>query len=229
MKFNFQFNSIQFNSILLILLISLFASCKEEDLSLQQEQKIFSKEVLSKDVNFIHFVDIHKTSSAKFLDRMEKLNESEKEITLNRLNYLGSLGSLDENQLNEVAELLGFNSFGEYKVWQNDLINTVGVLRAFYPQFAVDKEATVVVEKAALLVLTDSKNLYKQQATCDQKYSSCSNQAHSALVVASAGCVGSVFLPVVGPAVGVACQIGAIGYHYNSIQICISNYDDCQN
>ena len=74
---------------------------------------------------------------------------------------------------------------------------------------------------------SQNNNALRLSNNCYSQYSNC--EADATLAVATSACVGSVFIPIAGPFIGVGCEIAAFRLHYVQSQACDLDYDDCIN
>lgn len=92
---------------------------------------------------------------------------------------------------------------------------------------------------SGLLVANDRGDSYYNHAPTDggpagkspwclPQYNACLGTADGNLILATAGCVGTVSIPVAGPFIGVSCEIGAIMVHRSTVLGRAATYNMCQ-
>ena len=230
MKFNFkfnsiQFNSIQFNSILLVLLISFLVSCKEEQILVEPENSVFTKEALSINENFVRYIDIQLNVKTQLDKKMQELTESDRQKVVKQLQEIGNNNNPTEKDAHKLGAILGFTNYEDYLSFRKDLGKTVESLTKSYPQLEnMTSETQKIVAEAISLALNDNKS-YKQQASCAQKLSNCSDKANITFLGIQAGCIASIFSPL--PILAAPCA--AIGYanYLVDAEKCNLDYSDC--
>ena len=158
--------------------------------------------------------------------RITTTNQALSNSKLSEEEFIRLNGVYEANMdISKLAELWGFKNEKEYKEHSAKLYSEMQLLLVDYPQLTLKNTAAFELVESALT------NLYVPTGSsdCYDRYRSCINIADGVLIVETAACIGAIFIPFVGPALGPTCQAGAVLIHAGMTQQCGYEYEDCQD
>jgi hypothetical protein len=179
---------------------------------------------LSSSVNFKNLLEAQEILISKFGVKVDKLSENEREKTVNEIEILIDKGASDYKSVREVALLMGFESVEEYSDINKKIVSSSNALNKEFSLSSKDVKNLTEITISAIQKLNKKNIEGNNKVTSCGALRNCEQVATAVLLVTSTGCASSVFLPVVGPFIGVACEASAIYLHYKSVQKC--GYDN---
>jgi len=202
-------------SIALALL--LIVSCDSPD----DQVPILENEPMGQNIDFQNMVDV-------LVNDARRINESLKERGISSRNFL-YLNELYRSKKNyeKLAELWGFDNFKEFEKNKKRSFNIVKRVLKKYPSLADGMTPDNLANVKNAIALNRSK-IKGSSADCQEILQNCTTGADGALVVMTAACIGTVFVPFIGPFLGPACQAGAVLAYDSALNECIFEYEDCR-
>lgn len=167
-----------------------------------------------------HFINVH--NELQFaLTKLNSIGAFEDEKR-----FLSLTKQYEESEnLIELAKLWGFENKDNYVEHISTLYSEMTLLLEDFPEIGQNNsEAHALVINA----LSDM-SIQKGSADCYDRYQTCTSVADGLLIVETAACIGSLFIPFIGPFLGPVCEAGAILIHHGMTQKCIFDYEDCHN
>jgi hypothetical protein len=216
-------------NVLIILTVVYFViSCSDENV-IAENETILSAENLASDAEFVSFVSDQGTFTDIFRQKMDEIPKDQIEAYMVELTRLEEESAEDEN-IEQISDLMGFSSVNEYLELNEKLIASSQLLIERYPVLALGEihdQNFGVVKKA---IAISNYNIRARRSTinsCESEYNDCQDGADANLLLTMVGCVGTIAIPVIGPALGVACTVAAARVHFVNSTQCNNNYNGC--
>ena len=124
-----------------------------------------------------------------------------------------------------LARFLGFKSLNEYEQSQKMIAESFEALNSEFTEFmdlTIDTRLDLISQSVLLLNSSPISG-----SLCGARLNNCMGIANGNFVIAQAGCVALVFVPFVGPGLGVACTMGNIVVHDAAMSNCGFDYAGC--
>lgn len=214
-----------------LLIVILIYSCTSSEDQIEPNVNVMSVESLLADHNFIDFARAQDELKKAFLLKLDGLTDEESGLLISNIQSISD--SEQSNQrLENLSHLLGFNTMFEFEIVSNELsISLTGLIQA-YPQLADEnrrKENFVILEEAFYyLQKNELSNNGRINNSCKEALDNCRASADADLALTTTACVGSLFIPVAGPFIGVACEAAGIYKHKTSYDGCNLDYQECE-
>jgi len=215
------------NLIYLICLIFVLFACSEQP-DAENLKPELTVEALLDNNNFIDLLNAQHRLTESFANKMEGISYENHEQYLQNIDKLMTDDSQESKE--KVAQMMGFNSASDYIEIQDRMLSSAKRLTEEFQTIEQDDNRT----KQIFFEVTAHLNYQKQlrmnsrvAGDCGDKLANCRNKADATLALATTGCVGTVFIPVAGPFIGVGCEAAALYNHYTDYEKCNLDYEDC--
>jgi len=209
-----------------ICLILVSFSCTDEQ-NIKNLKTELTVEALIDSKDFIDLLDAQQTLTESFAAKMAGISDDQHERYLQTVDRLMTEDGQEFKET--IAQMMGFNSARDYIETHDKMLSSAKRLAEQFQTIHQDNETEqIFVEATTHLNYQKQLNINSRVASnCVEKLSNCSDKADATLALTTTGCVSSVFIPVVGPFIGVGCEAAALYIHYTDYGKCNLDYEDC--
>ena len=214
------------NSLLILTGLLIATSCTEEQI-IDNKNLNLTIEALASNENFKELIDVQLKLTGTFSSKLAEIPINQHEGYLLSLQTLLEAG--DPESIETTAQMMGFKSAKDYSEINNHMLRMAKRLTENFPTIRNDFKTEKIFISAIAKITTNNRpnNSARTLGNCYDILNNCRNKADATLALATTGCVASVFIPVAGPFLGVACEVSALYNHYTDLQKCNLDYEDC--